>query len=524
MTARPLTTPKPPAPSRDETPRDASSADGRRSDGSAQRDPSQLDPVQVDPSQLDPSELAPSPPAAAAGSPPADLGAAPAGETVAVVVEREFAHPPEKLWRALTTPHLMAEWLMESAFAPVVGTRFQFRADWGTVDCQVRVVEPERRLAYTWDAYALKSVVTFTLTPTATGTRLRMEQTGFRPNQTPFLEGARQVSEIAILSAEHFNPGGARNHASDDGAAQMLQELKLPFDVIDRSARFEDYRLLILPDAIGLDDATANRLADYVRSGGRAILSDRSGLDAGGSPLASLDLGFAATGEQVGYEPSYLVADVGALPGLTETPFVMYGKARTIAATSGTVLAEISPPYFNRSYKHFSSHQHAPDNPDAARLGPGVVEHGGMAYVAYPIFAMYHAMGQPLYKYLVRDLVERLMPNPVIRTDLTSSGRATLVEQAERRRHILHLLFAAPQVRGQSVPNGEGGTRVMEMIEDVQSIGPVSAKVRLPQAPSRVYDALSGADVPFEDAGGGYYTVTVPSLRIHTALVFEGSN
>lgn len=184
MTARPLATPQPPAPSRDETPREASSADGVRSDGSAQGNP-----VQSDPSQLDPSRPAASAPAASAGSPAAGLGAAPAGETV--VVEREFAHPPEKLWRALTTPHLMAEWLMESAFAPVVGTRFQFRADWGTVDCEVRVVEPERRLAYTWDAYSLKSVVTFTLEPTAAGTRLRMEQTGFRPNQTPFLEGAR---------------------------------------------------------------------------------------------------------------------------------------------------------------------------------------------------------------------------------------------------------------------------------------------------------------------------------------------
>jgi uncharacterized protein YndB with AHSA1/START domain len=110
---------------------------------------------------------------------------------VSVVVEREFAHPPEKLWRALTTPQLMAEWLMESAFAPVVGARFQFRAEWGTVDCEVRDVEPLCRLAYTWDAYSLKSVVTFTLTPTAGGTRLKMEQTGFRPNQTPFLEGAR---------------------------------------------------------------------------------------------------------------------------------------------------------------------------------------------------------------------------------------------------------------------------------------------------------------------------------------------
>lgn len=184
MTARPRATPTPPAPSRDEMPREASSADGLRSGGSAQEEP-----VQSEPSQLAPPEPAASPKAAAAGSPAADLGAAPPGETV--VVEREFAHPPAKLWRALTTPHLMAEWLMESAFAPVVGTRFRFRADWGTVDCEVRVVEPERRLAYTWDAYALKSVVTFTLTPTAAGTRLRMEQTGFRPNQTPFLEGAR---------------------------------------------------------------------------------------------------------------------------------------------------------------------------------------------------------------------------------------------------------------------------------------------------------------------------------------------
>ena len=189
MTARPLATPKPPVPFRDETPRDASSADGLRFDGSAQEDPVQLDPSRPAPSQSASSQPAPSPPAAAAGSPPAGLGAAPAVETV--VVEREFAHPPAKLWRALTTPHLMAEWLMESAFAPVVGTRFQFRADWGTVDCEVRVVEPERRLAYTWDAYSLKSVVTFTLEPTAAGTRLRMEQTGFRPNQTPFLEGAR---------------------------------------------------------------------------------------------------------------------------------------------------------------------------------------------------------------------------------------------------------------------------------------------------------------------------------------------
>ena len=125
---------------------------------------------------------------------PSDPTAATAaeGETVTVVVEREFAHPPEKLWRALTEPHLLAEWLMAGAVAPVVGHQFEMKADWGTVACEVRDVEAGRRLAYTWDAYSLKSLVTFTLEPTAAGgTRLKMEQTGFRPNQTPFLEGAR---------------------------------------------------------------------------------------------------------------------------------------------------------------------------------------------------------------------------------------------------------------------------------------------------------------------------------------------
>ena len=340
----------------------------------------------------------------------------------------------------------------------------------------------------------------------------------------PFLEGARQVSEIAILSAEHFNPSGDRNHASDDGAAQMLQELKLPFDVIDRFADFDEYRLLILPDSIGLDDDTAKRLAGYVRNGGRAILSDRSGLDAGGQPLAALDLGFSASGAKVEFEPSYALANATALPGLTGSPFVMYGRARAIVSTGATVLAEIVPPYFNRSYRHFSSHQHTPDNPDAPHLGPAVAEHNGLAYIAYPIFDMYHAVGQPLYKYLVRDLIERLMPDPVLRTDLCSSGRASVSEQAERKRHILHLLFAAPTVRGKQVPTFDGKTRVMEMIEDVQAIGPVRASVRLPRPPTRAFDAMSGQAIAVEDSGNGYFSVTLPSMRIHAAVVFEGTS
>lgn len=112
-------------------------------------------------------------------------------ETLSLIVEREVPHPPEKIWRALTQPDLIEAWLMKNDFSPVVDQRFSFRADWGAVDCQVRAVEPNKTLSYTWAAHGLESIVTWTLTPTSAGTHVRMEQSGFRPDQQQFYEGAK---------------------------------------------------------------------------------------------------------------------------------------------------------------------------------------------------------------------------------------------------------------------------------------------------------------------------------------------
>ena len=114
-----------------------------------------------------------------------------ATQTRSVVVEREVPFPPEKIWRALTQPHLIEEWLMKNDFQPVAGHRFNLRGDWGAADCKVLTIEPNKTLSYTWDAFGLESVVTWTLTPTPTGTHLRMEQAGFRADQQQAYMGAK---------------------------------------------------------------------------------------------------------------------------------------------------------------------------------------------------------------------------------------------------------------------------------------------------------------------------------------------
>ena len=128
-----------------------------------------------------------------------------ATETRSVVVEREMPHPPEKIWRALTQPHLIEEWLMKNDFKPAVGHRFNLRGEWGGVlDCEVLVVEPNKTLSYTWNfahedaAFNLKSVVTFTLTPTKAGTLLRMEQVGLPAGSEAGLR-RRQRRMAAVL-------------------------------------------------------------------------------------------------------------------------------------------------------------------------------------------------------------------------------------------------------------------------------------------------------------------------------------
>jgi uncharacterized protein YndB with AHSA1/START domain len=116
--------------------------------------------------------------------------------TRSLVIEKEMPHPPEKIWRALTQGSLIKEWLMDNDFQPVVGHKFNFRStpvpNWnGVIDSEVLVVEPNKKLSYSWGTLGVESVVVWTLTATSGGTLVRMEQSGFGTDQERNYKGAK---------------------------------------------------------------------------------------------------------------------------------------------------------------------------------------------------------------------------------------------------------------------------------------------------------------------------------------------
>ncbi len=332
----------------------------------------------------------------------------------------------------------------------------------------------------------------------------------------PWCRGARPMTDIGVFTLEEFT--GERLTEETVGAVRLLQEGGHQFDVVDSETGWDSYRVLILPDAVTLDQKLAGKVEDYLAGGGRLIASFESGLTPDLVDFALPDWGVRkvgegpvdASGETVrgrhfhsGDYVDYLRAGGQLAGGLRQTEYVMYMRGLEISdEEDAEVLARIVPAYFDRTWQHFCSHR---QTPSSGELGaPAALRRGAVIYFAHPIFRQYHRNAPRWCKQLLLNALDMLLPDPLLRHGGPTGMLTALNEQSDQRRLVLHLLHYVPERRGQD----------FDVIEDVLPLYDVDVSLKLPGQVAGVRCVPDGVTLPFDEAKGRL-NFTVPKVEGH---------
>ncbi len=304
----------------------------------------------------------------------------------------------------------------------------------------------------------------------------------------PWCEGANPVTEIAVFSPEEFV--GGRRPPSGIGTVRMLQEGAHQFDIIDTRMDFSKYKVLILPDVITVSGDLARRIAQFLEAGGAVIASHQSGLNEKKDGFNLKALGVEYLGDAP-YSPDFIVPQGKIGKGLKPTEHVMYMKGAHVKAVDGAkVLADVVVPYFNRTFEHFCSHRHTPS---AGKVGyPGIVRNGRCIYFAHPIFTQYNQNAPRWCKRLVLNALDILLPQPLLRHDGPSNTVATITEQPEHKRWIVHLLNYIPERRGEDFDTIEDIIPIQDLRVSVRAPGGVKGVSLVPQKKSLEFKQVKG--------------------------------
>ena len=337
----------------------------------------------------------------------------------------------------------------------------------------------------------------------------------------PWLDGVRSVADIGLLSYDSWLvhsktknlSGDEFRKLSDIGAMRILLEGHYLFDVLDCESEFDGYKLIILPDNLKIDSILKEKLDKFLANGGKLLVSGASGLKADGEASAdfAFDLGVKYCGVQK-IEPTFMsVKD--KLCGIDAAGYVLYSKTQRVELTpSGEALAEIHEPYFERNVKHFCSHAHAPELLEYAGVGVSAGQSG--IYIANAIFREYATVGSLIAKQTVCAAIDRLLGgNKTLSVSLPAQGTVTFMEQPDKNRSILHLLYAPKTVKG---------SQKIEVIEDCVPLYNTKVQLNVGEDQiSRVYIAPQLTDIEYSVNNKGMLTFEVPEISIHAMVVIE---
>lgn len=345
-------------------------------------------------------------------------------------------------------------------------------------------------------------------------------------DKEPWCQGARQVFDLAILSSE-AESGSQRESLPDEGACRVLLESHFLFGLIDRTMDFSPYRALILPDEVRIDADLKTKIDAYLAGGGKLILSGESGLWKDREAFA-WELGIEDHGPSPFFPPDhepnrahdFVLPASGLQPAFSASPLVMYERSRRIRAVKAQSLGSIYDPYFNRTWEHFCSHQHAPNQPEPSGFDAGV-RHGSILYFAHPVFRNYRAYGAVAIRDFISAVIHEFVGTENLtlqKTNLPSTARVALTRQETEKRWILHLLYAPTIARGGvmqlSGGNASGG-RSVEVIEDLPPL--IDTQVVLHLAVSAAHAVPTSCELSLESKDG-ISTLQLPRFSCHQMI------
>lgn len=333
-------------------------------------------------------------------------------------------------------------------------------------------------------------------------------------------DNVKSAAEIAILSGFiPERPVAGRELPGDVGASRILLESHVPFDIVDTLMDWSRYKYLLLPDSVRISDKVRFKLNSFMANGGKLILSGVSGMALDKDEFV-FDMNIAHEGTSP-YQPDYVEAADEFAPNYVHTPFVMYLASQRIKVNDGISLGKVYDPYFNRSFEHFSSHQHTPYRNEPSDYDAGVLT-DKILYFAHPVFSIYRAYGEVAMKQFIMKAIRRFMGKEAQLSlcGLPSQGRTTLMKQEKESRYILHLLYANTILRG-GVVNLSGGTTTgraaIEVIEDLNPTGPVKVSLKLPETVTSVKLVPEGRKLEFT-IHDGRLEFEVPPFLCHSMV------
>ena len=328
----------------------------------------------------------------------------------------------------------------------------------------------------------------------------------------PWCDYVKPVAKIALVSSEqnqtHWRSGHLQRNYGDEGVGRMLLELHQPFVILDEHSAWTEFELVVLPDSFAMTPENSAKAKKYLASGGKIIGAGSALLNEAHNDFA-LDAGAKLLGRSAN-DPDYLVATSRTPKIAVKSGIVIKGGAYEIKPTKAKILAERKETYFNRTWRHYCSHQHAPDAPK--KVSPAAVIGKQIAYFAHNLFTAYRTYWQPLYRDFFEAALRELFAGKLpVETNLPTGGRINVMEQKKERRYVAHLLYAPTSVRGEF--NGQN----VEIIEDLVPLRDTSVKLRVARAVKSVKLVPSGDVIDFS-AKAGLVEFNVPEFTAHQMI------